>query len=210
MWCESRVVTRARKIVRRSEIRIPKRLVDRALVWKAYLPIVSHRDVISKEDIEWFAARGIVEKQLRGARAVMRLVRGDIVLLVRELQEKHHLDAFSFLIHDHVGGVPTRFRKRAYIDLTLYFAKKVGVRKLFSSAWKFVGPGGMTEEVAGIDSALFIEKKVQTGIDLINAQCEWYLQLVESFGPEASDMDVLKQVGQYLHFFANMSQLRVS
>lgn len=177
----------------------------KSYVWKAYLPIGKPRIRASKADIDFFAERGVNAGQLAGALAVLRRLRRDVLPLLECFE---HRPIFTWLVHDRRSGVPTR-GNGIFIDLTLYFEREFDARGPLH--WfKFVRPIDLaaTEDVGGIDRALFVEG-YPTPRSILIGQCAWYWSLLCAFRPEVPDVEVLKHVGQYLHFFSNMSQLGV-
>ena len=177
----------------------------RDFIWKAYLPVASSQKPprILKADYQWFLTRGITPKNLRAAIAVLRRIRTDVLPLIRRLQVVHGLIGFSLLIHASPNS------KKAHIDLTLMFEKRVNVRRLFSAEWCHVKPAPPTTNIAGIQQDA-LRHGVMTAALLLSQQSDWYLRLIESHTDTTNDIDVLKNVGQFLHFYANISQLVIT
>ena len=175
--------------------------------WKAYLPVGKPKLKVTQTDLDFFAQRDVGAEQLAGALAVMRRVRQDVVPLVRRLERCRGLDAYIFLIHGRAEGVPTR-SAGAFVDVSLYFLYDAPAAKWIPAKWKYVQPVYVVDEdVAGLDCATF--RKSISRRAILCEQSALYLRLVEAFKPEASDVEVLKQVGQFFQFFENMSQLTV-
>lgn len=167
--------------------------------WNAFLPI--GEAIKSDEpglDPAWAAAMGVDKDAL----LVLRRVRRDVLPLVRSWQKRGLLKAFSFLVHDRASGVPCPSEDAgAYIhgrfELT---GKRAQVKEVASwpesaRQWVYVSRVDPSEE----------ERRVQA---ILSAQSAWYMNLVED-AAEMSDVDLLRHVGQHLHFFANMAQMAV-
>ncbi len=165
-----------------------------ATAWKAYLPIgrALRQDAPPEADPAWLASRGIALEAL----AVLRAVRTGVLPLVRTLQADRGLQSFHFLVHDRTSGVPTTPEDTtSYIDLSLWFSRAVDAREWLPRPWCFVAPRG--RERAGSARAL------------LDAQSAWYLSLVEHHR-RLGDLDLLRQIRQSLHYFANMTQMQVA
>lgn len=158
-----------------------KKCREHSMIYKAYLPIELYKNKISRSDFKFFAQRGVGRLRLLEALAIIKHVRKDIV----PIRRLPGITNCLFLVHDRASGVPTTSDdRRAYIDLTLQTSRLVK----FSKKWQFIS-------------------QLTTPIDnVIYQQTSWYLQVVNKYN-KLSDVDVLKQIGQYLHYFANMSQL---
>ena len=69
-----------------------------------------------------------------------------------------------------------------------------------------LGADKHTDKMAGVDLP------VEVGNVLLAVQSSWYMSLIEATRTHLScisDLDALKQVRQFLHYFANMSQMRI-
>ncbi len=178
-------------------------------VWEACLPIGAtlKQDEAPDADIAWLMSRGIEGEAL----SVLRLVRRDVLPLVRSLRRRRLLREFSFLVHDRTSGVPTSAEDAtAYIHMRVWLSKNTGGAEVFPKKWCFTRPAKEIEEIAGIDRKSLRRGDIRPAWRLINEQSEWLLRVVDSCRPQSSDIDVLRQVRQFLHYFANMSQMRIS
>ena len=186
------------RVLRRSEIRVPKRQVERACVWKAWLPVPSLKIPVSTENIEWFALRSISKAELCFALRVLRLIRKELIPVLSLCEDT---GKYMFLIHER--------NRKPHIDVTFWFSHPIGIRTFFTPKWSIQVIRTITKEIAGIYSNALCEG-TKSAIDLICEQSAWYVKLIHSYDESLSDIELLKQIGQYLHFFSNMSQLRVS
>lgn len=172
--------------------------------WKAFLPI-TYKARPKKADAEWFKQRGVGTEQLALALSVLHHVRRDVTRLVHGLDD---LSRFMMLVHDHSSGAPTKSKNVPHVDLTLVFEREIDARKVIKKPWRFIDPAAENTAIAGIDlKAMHGPAPIILAEWLISDQSEWYLKLISGYRSSTSDIALLKQVGQFLHLFANMSQL---
>ena len=65
-------------------------------------------------------------------------------------------------------------------------------------------------EIAGIDRKALLNEDIELAHTLLRHQGASYMYMLAIYKPDVSDVDLLKQIGQHLHFFSNMSQLVVA
>ena len=82
------------------------------------------------------------------------------------------------------------------LQLGARFSQVARVRELLPKAWVYLTRVSPT----------VTERRVH---ELLDAQSAWYLQVVERESA-LDDLELLKLVRQHLHFWANMSQMRIS
>lgn len=170
----------------------------KAKIWKAFLPIGASLKAAEAPaaDAAWLMSRGIESEAL----SVLRLIRTEVLPLIRRL-EQGGLDRFSLLVHDRTSGVPTVAEDFApYIDLTLHFKNATCC---LLDDWCFVKPAERPTAIAGIDGSVFLAEQ------LICEQSAWYLRVIESYTKNTSDIMLLGQIRQFLHYFANMAQMKI-
>lgn len=171
--------------------------------WETFLRVepLTLRDEAPPLDDQWMIQRGVDPS----SPAVLRHLRDDVVPLVNDLRPE--LWQFSFLVHA-FPLVPTEATDTAlYIHLRLEFLDNPvePVMRALAAKWRFTRRWDKGE-IAGVDSQVV---DVDSRWDLLERQSEWLLNLVE----EHRDADLgtlVKHVRQYLHFFANMAQMRVA
>ena len=164
----------------------------RARAWKAFLPIspALKSDEAPDADAAWLLARGIEPEAL----SLLTCLRCELLPRVRGLGRK--LAGFHFLVHSRAEGVPCPPEdSRAFIDLSLYFKEPTDPREKFDR-WCWVAPRQGDDKIDG-------------AIALLNAQSALHVRLVESYAG-ARPLDALMQIRQSLHYFANMSQMRIA
>ena len=83
-----------------------------------------------------------------------------------------------------------------------------GVKRYLPDGWQRIERAAPTTEIAGVDVKAF-RGGVYRAQRLIERQSALYLDIVGSYPASVPDVALLRQVGQFLHFFANMSQLVV-
>ncbi len=150
---------------------------------------------------EWCAAMGCTS----GAGEVLDLLRKHVLPLVRGTKG---LDYFFYLVHDYTSGVPVSpaIDKADYIHLRLVFTEPVHTLTI-QSPWemtKSVDPSG-----TGFDDGILIGG-AEAGHRLIGKASAFVLDLIEAHKSDADVLAVIKNVRQYLHFIANMTQVRVA
>lgn len=184
-----------------------KRVPLSAKIWETFLrvePLDRLADEAPPLDDAWMVARGIDPI----APAVLRHLRDDVIPLVTGLLEEDIYE-FSFLVHAYPLVPTTEDDRSLYIHLRFKFLDHVEddeeIVRALPSVWR------MTRrfeegEIAGVDSSV-LGRQERWGI--LARQSEWMLDFIGAHKEE--DLGVLvKHVRQYLHFFANMAQMRVA
>lgn len=163
-------------------------------IWNAFLPIraISKGDDPPDADVTWLMSRGIEGEAL----SVLRHLRKDVLPIVRKLETNKSLLSYSFLVHDRTSGVPCPAEDHsAYIHLRLVLKNKLSAKRFLSNKWVYVSLVTTTEK----------ERFVH---EVLDRQAAWYLSLIER-GEKLSDIDLLRDIRQFLHYFSNMSQMRI-
>jgi hypothetical protein len=164
-------------------------------IWDTFLPIANPATSDKPPlDSDWLLAHGISD----GAPLVLAHVRDDVLPLIRTLERANKLAWYMFLVHDLKSGVPTTpDDKSAYVHLRLVFKR--------------------TERADVLPEAWLMSKPMKPGYDvdgelprLIGYQSECVLRMVETLKGDGSEMSALKQMRQFLHYFANMTQMKVA
>jgi len=139
---------------------------------------------------------------------VIRIIRGKIYPMISRLQNERIIDWYSFLIHNRKSGVPT-----TEDDPNVYFHVRVSLKN--EGEPSFPDYCVMTrkikrewvESIAGIDKSLLKTEEIEEAWRIIGEQSEWFLNMLNI---HKEDLDIpTRQVRQFLHFYANMSQLQV-
>lgn len=178
--------------------------MKKSKIWDSFLPIQANlnSDLVSL-DHTWLLANGIHAT----APKVLHLLSNEVLPLVKKLHKQ--LDWFMFLIHDRDSGVPTQYPGE-YIHMR-FVLKKSG-RLDLPLRWVMTKSMKSAADVDGPYPRL------------IATQSEWVLRLIEALnsddfvGSEGGQkkhvrgdlFSNVKQVKQFLHYFANMTQMRVA
>lgn len=145
------------------------------------------------------------------ALACARCVRSEVLPLVRRLERLGAIDWYAILFHDRSGGVPTTEEDGgAYAHLRLGAVREgddLGAL-VPSPPWRWVRLSVDVSEIAGVDRSALAGAEISRAWGLLGAQSEWYLDFLEQYesldGPE-----LLRHLGQHLHFLANVTRMRV-
>lgn len=139
------------------------------------------------------------------------IVRFQIHPLVSELRDVGIIEWYAFLVHDRFSGVPTTPDDDGlYYHVTLGLAAGVEPERLLYAlpAWcVMTRKMAVTMEIQGIDRSALRGDAIEEAWRIIGAQSEWFLDLLDAHKPDR-EVDY-RQVAQFLHYFANMAQLRV-
>lgn len=170
--------------------------------WETFLRVepLMLRDEAPPLDDQWMIQRGVDPS----SPAVLRHLRDDVEPLVSGLA----LVDFHFLVHAYPLVPTTPDDAASYIHLRLEFVPEVNTAKFVAelpSKWLMTRSWDKGD-IAGVDSKLL---NVYRRWAILTEQSEWLLSLVRLHRGE--DLGTLvKHVRQYLHFFANMAQMRVA
>lgn len=181
--------------------------------WETFLrvPPQQAQDAAPCVDEAWMAAKGVG----LDAPAIVCLMRSDVLPLIRNLEQHHFVGWYCFLIHDGASGVPCAPDDKAlYVHLRLALADGVNAENLFTSKkllsrrWEMSRKCKLAPEIAGIEP-MMLEGGIERAWRLLGAQSAWYLDFLEAH-PDADTLALIKHARQFLHFFANMAQVRVA
>lgn len=171
--------------------------------WATFLriPPPNTSNLVPALDPGWCAARGVNT----GAEVVLRLLRDYVVPAIRHYEQRG-LVGYHFLVHDRQSGVPTTEEDHsAYIHLRLSFKKSVTLHEREGFVMtQPVSTKGQTS-IGGLDMAM-IKHGLPSAEILINMQSAWVLALVAAHTWD-DDANMVRQVLQFGHFFANMTQM---
>jgi hypothetical protein len=138
---------------------------------------------------------------------VIDLLRQHVLPMLRGAQRRY-IQHYWFLVHNRESGVPTvESDKSIYLDITIVF----GDPCVFLPGDPFVmtRPHELGDACAGWDT-----KKLHHGIEsvygLLDAQARLVVQFLESFRKDTDDLTVLRHMRQYMHYFSNATQMRIS
>lgn len=169
--------------------------MKRSRIWDTFLPIpaASTTSEAPPLDSDWLAAIGAGP----GAPLILSLLETEVFPVVRRLARTGRLEWYMFLLHDRNSGVPTTPEdKGAYVHLRLVFRRsqaRPALPKAFQMTYGREELPDTTGRVAR----------------LIGYQSEWVERLVSSL-PHTDDAARVREVRQFLHYFANMTQIKVA
>lgn len=177
--------------------------------WETFLrvPPQQAQDAAPCVDEAWMAAKGVG----LDAPAIVCLMRSDVLPLIRNLEKRGLVGWYCFLIHDGASGVPCAPDDKAlYVHLRLSIPTRLlrMVRELIPKPWVLHRRWIVSPEIAGIEP-MMLEGGIERAWRLLGAQSAWYLDFLEAH-PDADTLALIKHARQFLHFFANMAQVRVA
>jgi hypothetical protein len=140
----------------------------------------------------------------------INVIRKRISPLFSRLEKEGVINWYCFLIHDRNTGVPTspddnnlyfhiRFSLVKNVDPNDFLPSYCVLTRKTQVAW--------VEAITGIDKSLLKNEEIEEAWRILGEQSEWVSKMLEIF---KEDRDIpLSDIGQFLHFFANMTQLRI-
>jgi hypothetical protein len=190
---------------------------DEYNIWETFLHVDDSRvsDAAPVLDDAWLAARGVESI----SPIVFRHLRDEVLPLVRRLEHEEGLVWFFFLIHDRASGVPTTpDDKGLYIHMRMEFVRRgpdFDLSMLLPPEWSMTRRAELPGEIAGVDAMAF-NGDVGRAWRLMGEQSAWLVRLVEAHaeiydsGKPIDELTYVRHAKQFLHFLANMCQMRVS
>ncbi len=139
-------------------------------------------------------------------------LRLDLVPIISQLMERGLIDWFCFLLHDRNSGVPTAADDPSlYLHLRFSVRENVDPRAIIASLPEhFIMTRQIernrVESIAGIDKSLLKQQQIVDAWRVIGEQSEWLLDMLQIYREDVAVPP--EQVAQFLHFFANMTNIR--
>jgi len=143
--------------------------------------------------------------------AYLQFLRRTIRPLIRELEDKQLLSWYSFLLHDK-NNVPTD-KPGYFVHLRLELKQGRQYAELADALPSFctmTRPANLAgSPVDGRISAQWLRGgHVEEGWRVLGEACEWIVRMFDAY---EEDVEIpMEHVGQFLHYFANALQCRVS
>lgn len=138
------------------------------------------------------------------------IIREKIFPLISRLENEEIINWYCFLIHDGKHGVPTNENdKNPYFHIRFALIKDIDPKNFLPDYCVLTRKieVGWVEEITGIDKPLLKNEEIEEAWRIIGEQSEWLSRTLDIF---KSDVDIpLRDIGQFLHFYANMTQLRI-
>lgn len=142
--------------------------------------------------------------------AVYNAIRTKIAPLIVSLRRDGILDWYCFLIHNRHSGVPTsEDDDNPYFHIRLQFTRDVGPLDIFPGYCVMTRKvhRKRVESITGIDESLLKNGEIEEAWRMIGEQSEWLLEL---FNIHKEDAHIPpEQIGQFLHYYANMACIAV-
>ena len=140
------------------------------------------------------------------------VIRFKVSSVISSLKDNNAGSWYCFLVHGKNSGVSTtEDDDNLYLHIRFTIRKDIDPDKVLSSLpdycemTRYIKP--RLNSIAGIDKSQFKSGEIEEAWRLLGEQSEWFLQLLLAYKEETNISP--QQVGQFLHFFANMSQLRI-
>lgn len=141
-------------------------------------------------------------------------LRTRVAPVITALHANNLIGWYSFLIHGQSSGVPTHAEDRdAFWHIRLEVMPPSNHETLLAALpadfemTRHVARGDL-QEIAGLTSS-----KLRTDISdawrILGEQSEWLLRLLAAYRDDLSWDDMRREIGQYLHYYANMTKLPV-
>jgi len=144
----------------------------------------------------------------------VQMIRKQLAPLILDLQQRGFIDWYCFLIHDRNSGVPTTENDlHAYFHLRFALREEVSPSSFLSSlsvccTMTRKARVEAVQSILGIDSGLLKNRDIRQAWRIIGEQSEWVLKMLDIYREDADPYPT--QIVQFLHFFANMTQVRVT
>ena len=142
----------------------------------------------------------------------IEMLRFSIAPVLRDLMNRGIIGWYCFLIHDKKSGVPAHLDDSLYFHIRLGLAENTDPGVLVGALPScFVGtekvPKSEIDSMGGIDKTRLRSGAIEEAWRIIGEQCEWLLDLLDIYVGTASVFP--DQIGQFLHYFSNITQLTV-
>lgn len=163
-----------------------------ARMWETFLKIAEHapnRD--PNEEVVYADPAAKREETL----AYLRVLREQVLPFVHSLEDDGIIDWYAFLLHDRTGGVPVPENDRSvYVHLRFCTVDD----SIFTNA----SPWVLTRRMPEVD----VTDDDMWSWYLLGRQSEMVLEIVEH---SKNDDDMVNKLAGMLHYFSNMTQMRV-
>lgn len=138
------------------------------------------------------------------------MLRTHIMPLISVLKEKWEVKWYCFLIHNSTNGVPIPYDGPQY---HIRFENSVGMEKtelithLPDYCEMLREIKSSNNKISGIDEKLLRNDDVGEAWRIIGETSEWILSLIDAHKPEIPISP--NQIAQFLHYIANVTQIRI-
>ena len=142
---------------------------------------------------------------------IYNMIRFKVNPVVSSLIDNGKIYWYCFLIHNRYSGVPaSEDDDSAYFHIRFAVKKNVEANELLTSLPDYcvmTKKRRRIETISGIDKSLLKNQEIEEAWRIIGEQSEWLLNVLNIY---KEDINVPpKQIAQFLHYYANMTQLQV-
>jgi hypothetical protein len=171
-------------------------------------------DRIQKPDLNrmWETFIKIGTSDAASFERLVHVIRFMIRPMISDLMQKRVINWYCFLIHDRHSGVPTsEDDNNAYFHIRFALEADVEPERVLDSLpdhcvmTRRVEP--RLETISGIDKSLLKNEEIEEAWRIIGEQSQWLLNMLSIHKEEVEVQP--QQIAQFLHFYANMTQLRI-
>lgn len=177
-------------------------------VWRTFLKIDSSllKNKAPVADALWLAQQGMNES----SPIVLELLREHVVPMYEAI--KPEIEWVWFFVHNRDSGVPTtEDDKAAYLDITIVLRSHLVVSTIgLDAPFVMTRPDKLSAQCAGWDLKQLNKGGVEIVHALHNMQARMLLQFIAGFNKDADTMTILKHLRQYMHYLANVTQMRIA
>jgi len=137
-------------------------------------------------------------------------IRSKICPMISGLIDNDVISWYCFLIHDRNSGVPTsKDDNNAYFHIRFSLKKSVNPEDFLAEyclMTRKIRPEWVAS-ISGINKSLLKNEEIEEAWRIIGEQSEW---LINMLNIHKEDVDISpQQIAQFLHFYANMTQLQI-
>lgn len=141
---------------------------------------------------------------------IYNTIRSKIYPMISRLRNSGILNWYCFLIHNRHSGVPTsEDDDNPYFHIRLELEKNINPNDFLPSYCVMTRMirRKQVESIAGIDKSLLKNEEIEEAWRIIGEQSEWLFELFNIYREDAEIPP--EQIGQFLHFYANMTCVAV-
>jgi hypothetical protein len=143
------------------------------------------------------------------------MIRFKICPTISQLRNIGKIEWYSFLVHDRESGVPTtEDDKSPYLHVRVSFKSgyvigREDLNKLLPDYCQkqLTQQCKDVESILGIETSLLKDEDIGEAWRIIGEQSEWVMKMLAIFKDNVQVP--CTQIGQFLHYYSNMTQLRV-
>ena len=139
-------------------------------------------------------------------------IRSKICPMISQLKDNNVINWYCFLIHDRNSGVPTsEDDDNPYFHIRFALESSVDPNEFLSSLPNYCVMAHRIERrlesISGIDKSIIKNEEIEEAWRIIGEQSEWLLEMLNIHKEDVYIPP--QQIAQFLHFYANMTQLQV-